>query len=427
MITELVKQLFAPARAAVGYGASTLLNSFAPFIGSDNKRQYIEDYERVKYAFAVISFIAEKAAKVPFRVYRKRPEGRELQIDHRFQEILNRPNEYQSRFGFLFQVYGYLLSTGAAYIYIPKLSTGRFTEMHVIPSDYVEPVYERRFAGPQRFIITDTGQVVDKSEMMYIFRGQLRYEQVGVGENGLSPMKSLRTVIRKTEDIDKADLASIQNGGVAGILTDKSRDMAWGGDQMALIEKALERKAYGAANKGRWLLTSGDISWIPVGLSSLDLNLYEANKQVLRDICMVYRLPYIIFDQTDSNSSYGTAMDQARRMAYTDAILPAVEMLTDELNAFVMPDFGREFVLDYETSEVEELQKDQKTLAETLNAQWWKPIGQKQRESGMEVDERYEDTYLIPTGLRNIEDATMDLTLENELNDLEKAMYGRKA
>ena len=47
----------------------TLYGGFQPYIGSDNKSRYIQDFERVKYAFAVISWIAKKAAKVPFVLF----------------------------------------------------------------------------------------------------------------------------------------------------------------------------------------------------------------------------------------------------------------------------------------------------------------------------------------------------------------------
>jgi HK97 family phage portal protein len=408
--------------------AKTLYGGFQPYIGADDKSRYINDFEKVKYAFAVISWIAKKAAKVPFVLFNQLADGSKDKVKvNAFLKLIEKPNSYQSSFEFKYQAYGYLLSTGALYIHIPKLSSGRWAEMHVIPSDYVQPVYERRFEGPKSFIINDTGLTISADEMLYIFQPSLAFDQVGVGESGHSAMKSLLTVLKKTADIDKADLATIQNGGVAGIITDRSAEMGITETQQSIIETQLRQKAYGPENKGKFLVTAGDVSFIPLGLSPIDLNLYQANMQVLRDVCIVYHVPYIIFDQTDSNASFGTAMKEARKMAYTDAILPIVEMMADAFNAYGLEGFGKNLVLDYDTNTIEELQIDAKMLAETLNLQYWKSIADKQRESGLEVDPRFEGVYLLPSGLVKYEETDFNAQvdrIEQQMNQLEKDLFG---
>jgi phage portal protein BeeE len=252
------------------------------------------------------------------------------------------------------------------------------------------------------------------------------FDQVGVGESGHSPMKALLTVLKKTADIDIADLATIQNGGLAGIITDKSATEGLTVEQQSIIETQLKTKAYGPQNKGKFLVTAGDVSFIPLGLSPIDLNLYQANNQVLRDICIVYHVPYIIFDQTDSSSSFGSHIREARKMAYTDAILPIVEMLTDAINHYGIQPFGKGLVLDYDTNAIEELQIDAKAQAETLSLQWWKTIGQKQRESGMEVDPQFENVYMVPTGLVKMEEIDFNAQVDRiqaEMNQLEKHLF----
>jgi HK97 family phage portal protein len=320
----------------------TLYGGFQPYIGSDDKSRYINDFEKVKYAYAVISWIAKKAAKVPFELFTYNAKGDKEKVKvNAFLKMIERPNGYQSSFEFKYQAYGYLLSTGSLYIHIPKLSSGRWTEMHVIPSDYVQPVYDRRFEGPKSFIINDTGLTISADEMIYVFQPSLSFDQVGVGESGHSPMKSLLTVLRKTADIDIADLATIQNGGLAGIITDRSATEGMSPEQQSIVESQLKAKAYGPQNKGKFLVTSGDVSFIPLGLSPIDLNLYKANMQVLRDICIVYHVPYIIFDQTDASASFGSHIREARKMAYTDSILPLVEMMVDAINHFGIEGFGK--------------------------------------------------------------------------------------
>jgi HK97 family phage portal protein len=388
------------------FRVNQLIGQLQPFIGNDNKTQFIKDFERVKYAYAVISFIAQKAAKVPTVLFQLKAKGEKEQIlENLLLGIINnRPNSYQTAYQFKYQFYGYYGATGEAYIYVPKLSSGRWQSMHIIPSDHIDPIYERRFEGPSGFLINDTGQVIPKEEMIYVRNEAFELVETGVGYKGLSPMKSLMTVLKKTADIDAADLASIQNGGVMGILADKTRqdefgNTPWDEIQVGIVEKTMREKAYGPANKGKWLVTSGDVSWIPIGASPIDLNLFESDKKVLQDICIAFHVPYMIFRQEDSNQSFGTAMKEAKKAAYEDAILTWVESFHDSLNHFGIEGFGRNIVADYDTSGIAELQGDEKLKADKLAVEWWKTIAQKQRESGMEVDPSMEGKYLIPNNL----------------------------
>jgi HK97 family phage portal protein len=386
-----------------------IVGSLAPFIGNDDKTTYIKDYEQVKYVYAVISWLAMKCARTPIRLFSGEGDNKQWVQVNRFLDILKRPNSYQSKYQFLFQAYGYLFSTGALYIYIPKLSSGRWTEMHVLSSNFVEPVYEREFEGPVKFYMTESGRTVSKDEMIFINFPSLDFDQLGVGENGTSPMKSLRTVTQKSKDIDKADLATIQNGGVAGIITDKTAEEGLTPSQRERVEKDLADRAYGPGNRGRWYVTSGDVSFIPIGSSPVDLNLHQANRQTLEDICIVYHIPYILFMQTETNASFGTAMKEAKKQAYFDAIFPAVEMVLGGFTRFGLDGFGRNLSLEIHEEGIKEIQTDAKLLADTLSVQWWKTIGQKQKESGMEPDPKMSDVYLIPSNLVRLEEFTLDL------------------
>lgn len=420
-ITKALGSFIGAASEATGVFSGTkgrLIGRSAPFIAAESKQQFIDDFTVVKYAYAVVHWISTKAAKVPFTLYRKTGTGRERVDVNRLLEILDRPNNYQSRFDFLYQFYGFLLTTGAGYIYAPKASTGRFAEMHVIPSDYVQPVYEKRFAGPVAFIVTDSGLRIPAEDMIYVFLQDLDYVQVGVGQEGLSPFKPLRTVMQKTADIDKADLASIQNGGVMGIL---GFDAGTNGEpitpeQAAMVEQRVKDKAYGPSNKGKFFVSSQKPTWVPIGMSPIDLNLYQANQQVLKDICIVLNVPYAIFDPESSSKQSGAQQAELRKQAYTDAILPMVERFTDSMNTGSVAAFGEGLVLDYSTNEIEELQTDLKMLAETHALQYYKTVADKQREAGMEVDPEMEGVYLVPNGLVRMDDILMDFQLPEDAN-----------
>jgi hypothetical protein len=82
--------------------------------------------------------------------------------------------------------------------------------------------------------------------------------------------------------------------------------------------------------------------------------------------------------------------------------------------------------LDYETLSIEELQVDAKAQAERLSIEWWKTIGQKQRESGIEVDPQWENVYMIPSGLVKMQELDFNAQVDRiqaEMNQLEKDLF----
>jgi phage portal protein BeeE len=67
---------FSPPAKTIGSQFTTkIVGSFNPYIGADDKTRYINDFETIKYVYAVISWIAKKAAKVPFKLYQSKTDG----------------------------------------------------------------------------------------------------------------------------------------------------------------------------------------------------------------------------------------------------------------------------------------------------------------------------------------------------------------
>jgi hypothetical protein len=98
-------------------------------------------------------------------------------------------------------------------------------------------------------------------------------------------------------------------------------------------------------------------------------------------------------------------------------------MFCDGINFYGIEGFGKGIVLDYDTTLIEELQQDNKAIAETLSLQWWKPVADKQRESGMEADPKMEGVYYLPSNLIKVDELDFNQTvtaLEEEFRQLEK-------
>jgi HK97 family phage portal protein len=77
---------------------------------------------------ACVSIRAEDVAKLPAHVYRRLPNGgKQIVADHPLERVLQRPNDYQSRFEFMEQMQVALLLRGNAYAVILRDGRGRLT------------------------------------------------------------------------------------------------------------------------------------------------------------------------------------------------------------------------------------------------------------------------------------------------------------
>ena len=87
---------------------------------------------------ACVSIRAEDVAELPVHVYRRRKDGgREIVTDHPLGRVLQKPNDYQSRFEFMEQMQVSIMLRGNAYAVILRDGRGRVTSLIPINPDRV--------------------------------------------------------------------------------------------------------------------------------------------------------------------------------------------------------------------------------------------------------------------------------------------------
>jgi phage portal protein BeeE len=165
-----------------------------------------------------------------------------------------------------------------------------------------------------------------------------------------------------------ASVAQVQNGGVPGIVYEKS-DYA--------IENLGQRKndfsAYlkSSANKGAPYFAAGEMGYIELGLSLADMDVMELQSIDFTKLCNAYKIPEVLLNNhkasTDNNVNW------AEKRLYTNSILPNIYLLRDALVTQIAPLFGlnKKRTIEIDLSEIPSLHADLKQQAEALNAMWW--------------------------------------------------------
>jgi phage portal protein BeeE len=111
------------------------------------------------------------------------------------------------------------------------------------------------------------------------------------------------------------------------------------------------------------------LQWQQMGMSPVDLQVIEQEKMDLRQICSAYGLQSQLFN--DPENKVHANMKEGREMAYTQAVIPVMRSIRDELNRWWIPPFeeaaGVKLWFDMDLQAVPELQTNIKELMDWLD------------------------------------------------------------
>ena len=375
-------------------------------VPEDNARSYITSgYNLNIVVHSAVRYITRRAADIPIKLVLTGKDGKKTNIDkHPILDLLRRPNDIQNYNEFAEQSLGFYLLTGNSYNYQVKSTTRESAiplELYNLPAQYVDiktsgntgteaiEAYNLRTISTQNF---DPKLIIHLKTPNYLFdNGQWLY--------GISPLKAALKSLN-TNNSNQTALAKLaQNLGAIGLLMfdQKSNDDVKSPtkEQLRGMQSFINKSVQGVTNRGGIRVISQMFKWQNISASEKDLGLLEGSKMTARDIYSVYGLDSKLFN--DHTSSTYNNITEARKGAYTEAILPTLNAWLAKLNAeFFTESDG--LCLKPDLSGIEVLHKDQTELINVLKDAYFIPTSKKQELVGIEPDFVLPE-YLIPVSL----------------------------
>jgi HK97 family phage portal protein len=311
-----------------------------------------EGYNGQAPVYRAINLIATACAGIPWVLYeRKGSNRRGVEIDqHPLLDLMQRPNPTQG-WGKFFEAYvAFQFIAGNSYLWANcanggkgkpiELWTLRPDRMRVIPD-------EKQFVSGYTYEVN--GKHID-----FDHRSVLHTKVFNPLDDwyGMSPL----VVAARSVDILNSggdwNLALTQNSGrVPGFFTIKER---LGDVQFSRMREQLIDRYTGSRNVGLpGLLDGGDIGWLANGMSPLDMDWSKLSIHEQRMIAMTIGVPSEML--ADPEVKTYASYSEARAGFYTETVLPAMDIFRDEFNRWLVPYYGAQFWLDYDTEEVEAL------------------------------------------------------------------------
>lgn len=421
-----------------------------------NNQSYItEGYLGNADVYAIVSFLARKAASIPWYVYKLKPgekarnsflrykhlsKGIQFQgsfeqalierknaysenvvMDSPLAKLLENPNPMQSQDQFLENLYGYHFISGEGNIYGNDGNNGgKFLELNVLPTQYLDIYADPRDLYGLLGYKLMVGQGIDipKEKVMQWKTWNPEFNHVTrTHMRGLSPMKSAYSTLRMSNAAADASAMMAKNGGAKGAIVPKpigNNVATLTYEQAQIVKQAVNQDINGLDNKGRINVLQTPWDYLNFGLSSVDMDLVKTMQMSLQQWCRVFGLPTVLFDtDTTSYNNYQNAL----RDLMTNTIVPKCAQLRDELNKFLLPKFGEDVYIDFDITALPELQQDMERMSRILRDANWLTMDEKRMAMNYEARGGAYDFSYVNQGLVQLEQVSMDLSIPDDNNN----------
>lgn len=308
-------------------------------------------YDESTIAYACIEKRAKLIAGVPFVVSRKVGADYVPQPDSPLQTLINRPNPDQSLYELLYSVSQSLDLSGNSFISEIKAGLGNLPQqLWCLP-----PQGMKIKAGTEKLIdyfeYTDT--YVSNRKIMSDDMIHIKMPNPNDIIFGAPVIKAAARAI----DIDRESAiwqnVSLQNRGASDINIKLPAEATQ--EQVNQAKQSYQAMQAGASNARKALISNADIQML--GQTAVELDFVASRRAIWTEICAAFGMSLANLGMTEAvNLSNARSMDKA---LWQNTIIPQLELIARALNHQLAIEFGAEWRIDFDLSNVEAMHDEQ--------------------------------------------------------------------
>jgi HK97 family phage portal protein len=354
------------------------LNSYYDILGSYNSFDYSEygdnklineGYASNTHLYAIINKLQNLSMNGKYKVMVNTPDGQEEDTTSDLYQLLQNPNENQTWDEFLEAAMTMLPVTGDLFLrgLAPIGMGNKITDLSVIPSNITDVVVSNSSYEVLGYQTTLYGKTTTYNTEE-VFHGKLYNPTISglEGHRGMSPLQAAYASLDTDNQIFNAKRNFYKNNGTNGIISSGSDVSTLGPDEAKQLDEALKRRIGGSSKANSLTVTGANVNYTAIGMPATSMQFLESGDVSLRDLCMVYGMDSKLFG--DPKASTYNNQAEAAKGVWTNCIMPYNNRFVQYLNDYVTPGHsladGKDYEIIYDTSHIEELQKDKKTEAE---------------------------------------------------------------
>jgi len=335
----------------------------------DNYEAYADEgYRKNAIVYRCVNEISQGAASIPFKVFQR---DMELEV-HPLLSLLERPNPMQAGVEYFQALYSYLLLSGNSYATRTDVN-GAPRELHLLRPDRMK-IRASKSSVPEGFDYMLNGRVVESFEADPM-TGQSLVKHIKMFNPlddfyGLSPLMAAAVDIDQHNEINKHNIALLQNGArpsgavIFKPTNDRGIPMQLTDGQRQQLTEDLDNKFKGTTNAGRPLLLEGDFDWREMGLSPKDMDFIQQRNMAAKDIALCFGVPSQLIGIPDSQT-YAN-VQEARLALYEETIIPLAMRVCSDLNEWLAPMFGDGIYIQYDIDSIPAMTERRRRVYENV-------------------------------------------------------------
>jgi HK97 family phage portal protein len=299
---------------------------------SDYTADYATMYRTQPNVRTCVDFIARNIAQLGLHVFRRVSDtDRQRLADHGLAKLIGRPNTFTTRYRL---IEGLLSDMGIyfrAYWLKIKATGGGIALLRIPPA----LVTVEGGLMPTKYTISVGGSPVEiQPEQIVHFRGHNPDSSL----DGLSPLETLRRIL--AEEAASGDYREgfwKNSARMSGIIERPLAAPEWSDTAMTRFTSQFKAMYSGSSNSGETAVLEEGMTYKPMTFSARDAE-YLAGRQLTREECArSYHIPLPMVGILD-HATFSNIEAQHRQL-YQDSIGPWLEMIQEEIELQLLPEF----------------------------------------------------------------------------------------
>lgn len=342
----------------------TLSYLFTGRSGRNSFNEFLDAYATNPIVSMVVSKISFASASIKRIVVDDK--GNEI-TNSKLLELMENPNSEQGMVEFYEEIDEYLSLTGNVFVRFVTGIGGFGEELIILAPNRVDIIcnnlgiiirydftdYDNRLFkyDPEEILHIKTNNVVDQDHVDRKF--------------GLSPLRAARPIIQSSNEKFSAEASIFKNRGIIGFASNDS-DIPMHEEERLEAQKVFTQNSGGSDKFNSIYVTNTRLKFVQTGMSPTDLKLLEGIISSLRQLCAMYGMPSVLFNDNES-STFNNVLE-AKTTAYTDVYIPLANKVDKSLSPWLSKKLNVNENLKADLTSIEILKSSTNDVAQALNS-----------------------------------------------------------
>lgn len=296
---------------------------------------------------SVVSFIGGNVASIPLKCYiRESDVSRRRDTEGVLPTLLRHPNNHMTCHELMrhtvtdIELYGFAL-----WLVFPDADSESGWRIEVLPASWVTQVKSVNGLEPSSYVIDNrtTGRCIEVQASDVIRFGE--YSADGITSS--SPVEALKQVLSEQISAWSYRNQVWKNGGRVSQVLERPAGIPWDAEDRDRFAESWKNRfaGNGGTDSGGTPILEDGMRLVSTTFNAHEAEWSEATKLAREDVAAVYHINPSLIWHTDAQT-YASAKENARAL-YAETLQPILDMLSERMNAFLLPRLGvdpREYV-----------------------------------------------------------------------------------